>query len=691
MPSQNQDIPLRLLLVEDSSTLAEASVSTLRNAGVAVRPSHPQTPQELAQQLAGQPFDLILASASQAIPLPQVLAAVAASGKDVPVVLMADRLDAGDWATAFAQGARAFALRSHPELLLGVVRSEWEDLETRRKLRRLEVQMRETERRCDALIASSRDPIAYVHEGMHIRANEAYLEMFGFSSFEEVEGVALLDLIAPGDVDAFRQLLKALSRGEPPPPSYQVEARRLDGETFPATLEFATASYEGEPCIQVVFRRRETVDPELAREVEDLRQRDAVTGLLNRPAFLLALEDRVARAGRGEVQAGLLLVEPDHFARLMPEIGLDATDAVIAAMAAHLGQCAGPDVQLGRFGDTTFAVLADGRYQDTLSLAERIRTAFAAHVFGAGARSATITVSIGGVQIGEKIANLGQVLAKASASLQAAGELGGNSVQIFDPAADDRAEEERVQRWLQRLRDALAHDHFLLHFQPVLSLQGEAGELFETYLRLDNDGELIGPEHFIEIAEEHGLLPDIDAWVLAHAMAVLGKRRRGGHDTRLLVKISAESFDDPRLIETLRQGLDAAGVPGDRLWLQTPESKVFTHLRSAQRFLADSAALGCRMGLERFGSGLDSFQLLSHFQPAFLKLDRAFTHDQAAVKEHEAKIVDIVTRAHDDQIQVIAEFVSDAASMSLLFNAGLDYVEGDFIAPTTPTLEPAAG
>ena len=95
-----------------------------------------------------------------------------------------------------------------------MIRREWSDLDARRALRRLEARVRETERRCDALIESSSDPIAYVHEGMHIRANSAYLEMFGFDSFDDVEGMSLLDLVAPRHVADFKQLLKQLSKGE---------------------------------------------------------------------------------------------------------------------------------------------------------------------------------------------------------------------------------------------------------------------------------------------------------------------------------------------------------------------------------------------------------------------------------------------------------------------------------------------
>ena len=136
-------------------------------------------------------------------------------------------------------------------------------------------------------------------------------------------------------------------------------------------------------------------------------------------------------------------------------------------------------------------------------------------VFSIGERSATVTVSVGGVQVGEKIASIGQVLARATECTQAALELG-NTTRVFDPAAVDRVEEERIQHWVARIRQALEGDGFQLHYQPVLNLQGEALELYEAYLRLENNGELLSPTAFLGIAEEHGLLADINRWVVAH-------------------------------------------------------------------------------------------------------------------------------------------------------------------------------
>src|SRR6478672_12251869 len=244
------DTALRLMIVDDSVEDAESIVSAMRNAGIAVRPLRPASADELQSMLGAQPIDLVLAAQqSKGVPLDEVLQLVKSSGKDLPVIAITDRVDETSLSQAFAGGVRGIALRNKPQQLLGAVRTEWADLEARRSLRKLEAQVRETERRCDALIESSREPIAYVHEGMHIRANGAYLEMFGFESFDEIEGMSLLDLIAPQHVDGFKQLLKSLSKGEPPPPRYELQARDLDGNSFPAVMEFTQALYESEPCV----------------------------------------------------------------------------------------------------------------------------------------------------------------------------------------------------------------------------------------------------------------------------------------------------------------------------------------------------------------------------------------------------------------------------------------------------------
>jgi PAS domain S-box-containing protein len=179
------------------------------------------------------------------------------SPSDAVLIATHSSIDEDIHANAYAHGACQLINLKKPAQALSATRWAMTLLAERRSRQRLASALRESERRCDALIDSSRDPIAYVHEGMHIRANQAYLEMFGYDSLEVLEGIALLDLIDDRDADAFRSVLKKLARGEPPPSSLALRATRADGEVFDAVMEFANASYEGEACQQIVFRRNE--------------------------------------------------------------------------------------------------------------------------------------------------------------------------------------------------------------------------------------------------------------------------------------------------------------------------------------------------------------------------------------------------------------------------------------------------
>lgn len=688
--ASNKESVLRLLIVDDSVEAAEGIVSGLRNGGIAVRPSRPENEQELAALVNGQPLDLVLAARdAKSLPLALVAQAVSASGKDLPMLLVVDSVDDAAMLLALEHRARGLVLRGRIDHVQATVQAEWADLEARRAQRVLEAQVRETERRCDTLIESSRDPIAYVHEGMHIRANAAYLEMFGFETFEDLEGMSLLDLVAPAHVASFKQLLKQMSKGEAPPPRYELEARDAEGNGFPAVMEFSPASYEGEACLQVVFRRADLeADPELSRELEELRQRDQTTGLLNRATFLRALEDAVAGTAHSGAHHGLLLLEPDHYVQLMQEIGLDAADDLVAALADRVRGVLGDNDIAARFGEHQFAVLArNSEYQRTVQLAESLRTAVSEHVIEVGSRSLTATMSIGGVQIGEKIASVTQVLAKASHGVQSSAGVGGNRAEIFDPSAVDRAEEERVQAWVARIQAALDSNGFVLHYQPVISLRGEPGEMYEAFLRLQGSGdELVSPSTFLPIAEEHGLMWEIDRWVVGRAIAVIGERARAGKRTALLAKITQASLQDDTLVRYIGEQLAAHQAPGELLVLELTESKVFTNLRAAQTFRAAVAKFGCRVSLESFGAGLNSFQLLSHFEPAMVKIDRNFMHELTGNSEHQAKIREIAAKADETGIQTIAEHVQDAASMTFLFGSGVGYVQGNFLAPSGPDM-----
>ena len=678
-----QDAVIRLLLVEDQLEDAEQLISTLRNGGMAIRPQRPESAEDLDNLLASQPIDMVLARGTATyIPFADVAKKVEATGKDIPVLASSDKLDEPTILGLIAAGARDVALRMKPEHVQFVVRNEFQALLSRRGLRHLEAALRETERRCDNLISSSRDPIAYVHEGMHIRANQAYLEMFGFEDFEEIEGLSVLDLVSPDDADNFKQLLKKMEKGETAARTMPLTAQRADGSSFEASMEFTSATYEGEPCLQIVFRQK-TVDEEMVKELDTLRMRDPVTELFNRQHFMTELETAVAGAADGKGAQALLLVEPDNYENKLGEVGLAHADKLLKSMAQHLSAQLEGDIAAARFTDHAFALLLRGHdHKQTQAQAEKIRKAFDGHLFDVVEKSTSLSVSIGGVQIGEKIASVPQILAKAQSCLQSAEGVGGNRIEIFDPASRDRAEEERIAAWVQRIQEALREDQFVLNFQPMISLTGDPTENYEVLLRMKAPtGEIVAPEQFMPIAEEHGLLVELDRWVIGRTISLLAERRKAGKETTLYVKVSPSSLAEGDLHNFIGSQLKAHAVPGEHLVLQLPESKIFAFLRPLQAFQKIVGSYGCRLCLEQFGTSLNSFQMLTHFDPKVLKIDRSFILDLAKSAENQAKVKEFVATARQMDKSTIAEFVSDASSMTVLFSIGVDLVQGNFLAP----------
>jgi diguanylate cyclase (GGDEF)-like protein/PAS domain S-box-containing protein len=514
---------------------------------------------------------------------------------------------------------------------------------------------------------------------MHVRANKAYLETFGFEDFEDVEGMSILDMIAPDDADDFKTLLKRLSKGEKPPQRLNIKAQRSDGSTFDATMEFAEASYEGESCQQITFRRQ-TIDANLAEELDALRSKDLVTDLFNRQHTIAEIENAAAAAGGGKVDQALLLVEPDNFRQVLDGVGIGNADVLLGDMAGLLRRHLDESDIAGRLGEHTFGVLATKRGADDVrQLAERLRKAFEERIFDIGKQSLSLTVGVGGSLIGEKNANAQTLLAQAQGALRQAQGEGGNRVNLFDPAAQDKAAAEKTKHWLSLIDEALANDGFVLYYQPIVSLHGAEGEFYEVLLRMKGAKGEILPGHFLPIAEQHGKLSSIDRWVIAAAIRSIAERERAGHKTTFFIKLTPQSLEDQTLLAWIAQQLKNARQRGDSLVFEMPESKVVTSLKPARAFVKGLEQLHCGFALEQFGSGLNSFQLLKHIPAHYLKIDRNYMAELPKHKENQEKIKEICDQAHHAGKLTVAEFVEDAASMSILFSCGVNFVQGNFL------------
>jgi diguanylate cyclase (GGDEF)-like protein/PAS domain S-box-containing protein len=672
----NLDYVIKILFIEDSVEEAEQIISLLRNSGIAVRPARATTLAEIHAALEELRPDLILLDPNlSGVEAREVAHLLDAQGSDQALIALLQRLDERQVVELFAAGIRGIGLRNQPRHLLAIVQREFVALQARRQVRRLETSLRETERRCEALLDSSTDAIAYVHEGMHVRANPAYLQAFGFSSFDDILGLPVLDLISSADADTFKALLKNLSRGEKSSARLETQARRADGVSFKAMAEFAHATFEGEPCLQIVFRRQ-PLEPIMVEQL----QRDSATGLYNRQRTLEVIDEAIAAASQGQKSQVLLLIEPDNWTDVVGRIGLGNADRLLAQFSTRIiAQLTGTDTA-GLLADHMLALVLRGHSDDQLkALVEALRETIARNIFDLGTQSVALTASLGGSLLGEKNANSELLLSQASGTLRNAQSLGGNRSELHDPAAREKADAEREQYWLQLLRQALERDAFVLYHQQIISLQEAEGDCSEVLLRLEGPQGEVLPGFFLPIADKHGLMPQIDRWVLGHAIDALRAREGYAGETIFFVKLTASSLHDSELLPWLAARLQTAALKRGRIVLEMPESKVMTTLRPAQDFVNAWKALGGQFALEQFGSGLNSFQLLTHIDADYLKIDRSFMADLPQHPENQKRIAEICRGAHDLKRLTVAEWVEDAASTSLLFACGVDFVQGNFL------------
>ena len=676
-----KDYVIKILFIENSLDEAEQTISLLRNAGIAVRPARATNTDDLQAALDNLEPDLVLfdpdvSTLSQA----EVVRLLDSDGRDYSLLGLVNVLDNQVVADLFERGARGVASRTAPTQLITVLQREFEALQTRREVRRLETALRESDRRCDALLGSSTDAIAYVHEGMHVRANRAYLDAFGYESFDDLLGLPVLDMIDAANAEAFKAALRGHSRQKKLPAQLPVRTRHADGSGFDAIAEFAQATFEGEPCLQIVFRRQ-VVDP----ATWERRQRDAVTGLFNRARMLESIDDAVSAAATGSKGHSVLLVEPDNWASIVNSIGLSKTDELLAGLADRVRTQLGADDAAGMLAEHTFGIVLSPRSDEAIKeWITQLQQSISTEIFDAGARSLTVTASIGGSFLVEKSANAELLLNQASEALRNAQSCGENKVELHDPAAHEKADSKREQHWLNLLKQAMADDSLLLYFQQIISLQDAEGDYAEILLRMNGPQGEVLPTTFMPIAERHGLHATIDRYVIHHAIKALQVREAQGQQTTFFIKLTTASLQDPTLLPWLADSLEKAALKRGHIVLEMTESKVMLLLRPAQEFVRGWKELGGSFALEQFGSGLNSFQLLNHIDADYLKIDRSYMADLPQHEENQKKVAEICNRARKLKRQTIAEWVEDANSTSLLFACGVDFVQGNFLQVPGP-------
>jgi len=678
---------LRVLTLFEASEEAERLVNVLRNAGEIVRDLRAEDAEDMETLLQENPVDIILAkqrltyfTALEALDVLQRL------GRDIPLVVVCDP-QTPDAGLAEMEAGAADAVCSDQEArLLLVVRREVESLRSRKGLRRCEQMLHESEKRARNLIDHSRDAIAYVHDGMHIYANQAYLEMFGYDDLEDVEGMPILDMVSSEDHATLKQFLRNYSKGIGTDDTLEISARHTSGDTFDITMEFSPASMEGESCTQIIIRDRSD-SKELEQQLSVLSKQDLLTGLYNRTYFLDQMDKLISHAVAGETQGALLFIELDNFEAIRNTIGFADADHFLNDVAQAFKSRFGELGLLARFEGAEFTLLLDhADLARAEEVAQQIIDALGEHRSTINGRVVTATASIGITHINETISNLQDCLSRAEKGCEIAHKEGGNRYNVYNPRIEELEEKQQVTAWSHRIKEALRNNEFKLLFQPIVSLHGIPGAHYEVLVRmLDENAEEIPPSEFIPPADQADLTKFIDRWVIANVFRLLQQRKSEGLETRFFVKISQGSLLDAEFLPWVAERLRALQLDTQSLIFELNEETALNHLAQAKALVEGFQTLNCRSALENFGLEPNTFQSMEKLPVDFIKIHGKLIHNLAQSVENQEKVKQIAQEAHNRNMQVIAAFVEDANSLAVLWQCSVDFIQGHFLQ--TPAAE----
>jgi diguanylate cyclase (GGDEF)-like protein/PAS domain S-box-containing protein/excisionase family DNA binding protein len=423
---------------------------------------------------------------------------------------------------------------------------------------------------------------------------------------------------------------------------------------------------------------RDITEQHLATQrIEHLAMHDPLTDLPNRHSLQTRIETALADARVG----ALLFIDIDHFKYVNDNFGHRSGDQLIVGVGSALREAvrlAGGE--LYRLGGDEFAIhMPEALRKQASDLAEGALDAIRHYRFQVSDQKVVshMSASIGIALYPFHGNDVPDLFSNVDIAMYQAKELGRNRHVIFDQASDNLRSTHRRIHWAKRLRDAIDDDRITLFAQPVVRLRDHRPVHHEILVRLrDEDGGLIQPSSFIELAESLGLVQELDMQVIERLLAFMREHGQIGRKLRYFVNVSRVSIADQRWVKGCVAKLTSSGVDPSQLVFELTETAAMSEIDVTLSFINRMKEMGCRFALDDFGAGFSSFYYLKRFEVDYLKIAGSFIRDLAIDEGSRLFVRTLNDVAHGLSKQVVAEWVETPEVLKLLVGMGAQYGQG---------------
>jgi len=499
------------------------------------------------------------------------------------------------------------------------------------------------------------------------------------AAIRQIPDLVIMDAVMPV-MDGFRatEEIKKLTKCEATP--ILMATSLDDDQSIARAFEVGASDYITKPFNWSVLKHRTirmlfAADAE--RKIRHIAYHDALTGLPNRMLFMDRIDQAISRAQRENGHFALLFIDIDHFKIINDSMGHEAGDQLLNTVSQRLSEILRKTDTVARLGGDEFTIIIEEleEVESVASVAKNILASLDEPV-EINKKEVHISGSIGIALYPQDGETFGTLLKNSDTAMNRAKEMGRQSFQFYA--------EEMSKKAMQRLdmenqfRNALKNEEFIVNYQPKINLASGQCQGLEALVRWQHpDKGLLTPSEFMPLAEETGLILQLDEWVIYNACRQFNKWLAAGYRIdKLSVNVSASHFKEEGLLDFCKKIITDTKILPEHLEIELTEFALVENYSPAKDMLNEIHEMGIQIALDDFGTGYASMSYLKEFPFDTVKIDRSFVQDLPDGQESASIVKAMIQLAIALKLNVVAEGVETEQQKYFLANNGCTYAQG---------------
>ncbi len=675
------------VLTEDQDDV-EIINSALRDAGHAAHCHWISTPNQLSDILAAENVELLIQNCdSYKDSIRQVIKQKDRYNPEVPLIATQETADETSIQKAMQAGACDLVSISLKTRLQSVVSRELRALRVERALNSTLQSATEYKRQLKDHMDASSSSIALVQEGIFTEVNDAWMKQFKAKDRDELIGMPVMDTFEPESQAALKGALVATLAGKWQAGEKLIVKSQVDtGDSNEVHLEFRKFDLDEGPCVQIRIAPQLRIAEEPTKLVHDALKRDPTMLFYHRAQFIDRITERLQKKPAQGTHC-LVYIKPDNFGDIRDNVGILNSEEILAQLAEEVRKRLHPRDVAGRFEGTSIMVLLErGSARDAQVWGKQICKHIEGYAFEVDDKSAHMTCTAGACAVNEVFSSLEEFIAATVGAHKLGKEAGGNNSFLDESANEHTKRREFDAIWVRHLKAALMEDRFRLAQLPIAGLRSDSVKMYDLLVRMvDEQGNSVLPSEFLPAAERNNMMKNIDRWMLQSAVEFCNRE----NVDRVFVRLSRQSIIDTSTAAWMEQKLDDQEFDCSRLVIQVPEQDAAKHIKQTRDLVNKARKLGIGFAIEHYGADQERFQILDILKPDYIKLDGELMHTLMTDSTLQTAVGKIVMAAKKRNIKTIAERVENANAMAVLFQLGLDFMQGHYVHEPEVVLQEA--